>query len=112
MNITVYLGANLGTDPALPQAVQQLGRWIGESGNALVYGGRAIGNVLAPVIDVQGDVLPLEAGPVVIIRHRDILGHLDGTGGKHRQCGAQRHSQRQQQCSNAFHHAPSFRSVF
>ena len=40
MNITVYLGANLGTDPALPQAVQQLGRWIGESGNALVYGGR------------------------------------------------------------------------
>ena len=39
MNITVYLGANLGTDPALPQAVQQLGRWIGESGNALVYGG-------------------------------------------------------------------------
>ena len=24
MNITVYLGANLGTDPALPQAVQQL----------------------------------------------------------------------------------------
>ena len=34
MNITVYLGANLGTDPALPQAVQQLGRWIGESGNA------------------------------------------------------------------------------
>ena len=36
MNITVYLGANLGTDPALPQAVQQLGRWIGESGNALV----------------------------------------------------------------------------
>ena len=57
---------------------------------------RTVGDVLAPVIDVQGDVLPLEAGPVVIIRHRDILGHLDGTGGKHRQCGAQRHSQRQQ----------------
>ena len=43
MNITVYLGANLGTDPALPQAVQQLGRWIGESGNALVYGGSKSG---------------------------------------------------------------------
>lgn len=26
MNITVYLGASLGTDPALPQAVQQLGQ--------------------------------------------------------------------------------------
>ena len=43
MNITVYLGANLGTDPALPQAVQQLGRWIGESGNGLVYGGSKTG---------------------------------------------------------------------
>ena len=43
MNITVYLGASLGTDPALPQAVQQLGRWIGESGNALVYGGSKSG---------------------------------------------------------------------
>ena len=43
MNITVYLGANLGNDPALPQAVQQLGRWIGESGNALVYGGSKSG---------------------------------------------------------------------
>ena len=73
---------------------------------------RAVGDVLAPVIDVQGDVLPLEAGPVVSVRHRDVLGHLDSTGGKYRQCGAQRHSQRQQQCSNAFHHAPSSRSVF
>ena len=45
MNITVYLGASLGNDPALPQAVQQLGRWIGESGNALVYGGSKSGLV-------------------------------------------------------------------
>ena len=36
MNITVYLGANEGNDPALKQAVQELGRWIGESGNALL----------------------------------------------------------------------------
>ena len=35
MNITVYLGANEGSDPALKQAVEELGRWIGESGNAL-----------------------------------------------------------------------------
>ena len=32
MNITVYLGANEGSDPALKQAVEELGRWIGESG--------------------------------------------------------------------------------
>ena len=43
MNITVYLGANEGNDPALKQAVQELGRWIGESGNALVYGGSRSG---------------------------------------------------------------------
>ena len=39
MNITVYLGANAGNDPALRDAVRALGRWIGESGNALIYGG-------------------------------------------------------------------------
>lgn len=43
MNITVYLGANAGNDPALAQATAELGRWIGESGNTLVYGGSASG---------------------------------------------------------------------
>ena len=43
MNITVYLGANEGNDPALKSAVMALGRWIGESGNALVYGGSKSG---------------------------------------------------------------------
>ena len=43
MNITVYLGAKEGNDPALKTAVQELGRWIGQSGNALVYGGSRSG---------------------------------------------------------------------
>ena len=43
MNITVYLGANAGNDPALAQATAELGRWIGESGNTLVYGGSESG---------------------------------------------------------------------
>lgn len=43
MNITVYLGANEGNDPALRAAVQELGTWIGTSGNALVYGGSRSG---------------------------------------------------------------------
>lgn len=43
MNITVYLGANEGNDPALKQAVQELGTWIGESGNDLIYGGSKVG---------------------------------------------------------------------
>ena len=33
MNITVYLGANEGNDPALHKAVTELGAWIGQSGN-------------------------------------------------------------------------------
>ena len=43
MNITVYLGANEGNDTSFRQAVEELGRWIGESGNALVYGGSKSG---------------------------------------------------------------------
>ncbi len=43
MNITVYLGANEGNDPALKTAVRELGTWIGESGHALVYGGSKSG---------------------------------------------------------------------
>ena len=47
MNITVYLGANYGTDPALQTTVAELGQWIGKSGHTLVYvmaaGGPVIG---------------------------------------------------------------------
>ena len=43
MNITVYLGSSPGNDPKLNTAVRALGRWIGESGHALVYGGSRTG---------------------------------------------------------------------
>ena len=43
MNITVYLGAFVGNDPALKSAVEELGTWIGESRNALIYGGSKSG---------------------------------------------------------------------
>ena len=43
MNITVYLGSCEGNDPAMKTAVAELGRWIGESGNRLVYGGSKTG---------------------------------------------------------------------
>ena len=39
MNITVYLGAHEGNDPAFKEAVVELATWISESGNRLVYGG-------------------------------------------------------------------------
>lgn len=43
MNVTVYLGASEGSDPALRTAVEELGRYIGQSGHRLVYGGSKSG---------------------------------------------------------------------
>ena len=61
MNITGYLGASEGRDPALKAAVRELGAWIGESGNALVYGGSKSGLMgeLAQSVIVAG-VAPRE----------------------------------------------------
>lgn len=43
MNITVYLGSCPGNDPALQDAVRELGTWIGSCGHRLVYGGSGTG---------------------------------------------------------------------
>ena len=43
MNITVYLGASNGNDENLEKAVKELGTFIGESGNTLIYGGSKSG---------------------------------------------------------------------
>ena len=63
MKITVYLGANEGSDPALKQAVQELGSWIGQSGNALVYGGSRsglMGRLAHSVLTAGGEVTGVE----------------------------------------------------
>ena len=63
MNITVYLGANEGNDPRLRSAVQELGKWIGSSGNALVYGGSKsglMGALADSVLSAGGDVTGVE----------------------------------------------------
>ena len=60
MNITVYLGANEGNTPTLKAAVQELGRWIGESGNALIYGGSRsglMGALADSVLAADGEVI-------------------------------------------------------
>lgn len=43
MNITVYLGSMEGNLPEFADAIRELGTWIGESGNNLVYGGSKSG---------------------------------------------------------------------
>ena len=63
MNITVYLGANEGNDPALKNAVRELGTWIGESGNSLVYGGSKsglMGELAESVLAAGGTVIGVE----------------------------------------------------
>ena len=63
MNITVYLGANEGNDPALRQAVEELGRWIGMSGHRLVYGGSKtglMGALARGVLEAGGQVIGVE----------------------------------------------------
>ena len=63
MNITVYLGANEGNDPRLRKAVQELGTWIGSSGNALVYGGSKsglMGVIADSVLAAGGEVTGVE----------------------------------------------------
>lgn len=63
MNITVYLGANKGNNPRLQSAVQELGQWIGTSGNALVYGGSKsglMGAIADSVLNAGGEVTGVE----------------------------------------------------
>lgn len=63
MNVTVYLGANTGNDPELVTAVRELGTWIGESGNALVYGGSEsglMGELAKSVLAAGGEATGVE----------------------------------------------------
>ena len=63
MNITVYLGASSGNDPTLETSVRALGRHIGKSGNALVYGGSKnglMGALAESVLRAGGEVTGVE----------------------------------------------------
>lgn len=63
MNITVYLGANGGNDTKLKDAARELGQWIGESGNSLVYGGSKnglMGEIAESVLDAGGKAFGVE----------------------------------------------------
>ena len=64
MNITVYLGAHEGNDPLYRKAVEELGAWIADNGNRLVYGGSDEG-LMAVVADSVlahgGEVIGIEA---------------------------------------------------
>lgn len=63
MNITVYLGANEGNDPCLRKKVEELGSWIGNSGNSLIYGGSKsglMGIIADSALNAGGEVIGIE----------------------------------------------------
>ncbi len=63
MNITVYLGASFGNDESFKKSIIELGNWIGESGNRLIYGGSKVGlmGLLAEsVLNAGGEVIGVE----------------------------------------------------
>lgn len=63
MNITVFLGANEGNNTGLRAAVTELGTWLGQSGNTLVYGGSSsglMGALADSVLAEGGDVIGVE----------------------------------------------------
>ena len=68
MNITVYCGSGKGDDPAFTQAARELGEWIAASGNALVYGGSAIG-----LMGVLSDTVLAGGGEVTGVEPRFFL---------------------------------------
>ena len=45
MKIAVYLGSTPGNDPIFEKTAASVGRWIGENGHTLVYGGAGVGTM-------------------------------------------------------------------
>ena len=63
MNITVYLGASNGNDQNLTLVSRELGKWIGENGHTLVYGGSKcglMGELAESVLKAKGKVIGVE----------------------------------------------------
>lgn len=60
MNIAVYCGSSSGNDPSFIESAKELGKWIGENGHTLVYGGASkglMGAVAGAVIEAGGKVI-------------------------------------------------------
>ncbi len=60
MNIAVYCGSSAGNDENYVESAKKLARWIGQSGNTLVYGGASkglMGAVADSVLENGGKVI-------------------------------------------------------
>ena len=60
MNIVVYCGSSSGNNPHFSEAAKALGRWIGENGHTLVYGGAGkglMGDVSTSALEARAKVI-------------------------------------------------------
>ncbi|MBP3280251.1 MAG: TIGR00730 family Rossman fold protein, partial [Butyrivibrio sp.] len=76
MNIAVYCGSSSGNDPRFTQSAKELGKWIGDNGHTLVYGGAnkgLMGAVAGAVIEAGGKVIGV-IPDVAIIQARKYTG--------------------------------------
>ena len=76
MNIAVYCGSSCGNDPKYVEAARTLGRWIGENGHTLVYGGAnkgIMGEVADAVLKAEGKVIGV-LPRIMLIQERKHLG--------------------------------------
>lgn len=73
MKIAVYCGSDSGNNPEFTEAAKELGRWIGERGNTLVYGaGNAglMGTIAGAVHDFGCEIIGVIPGDVDFIKNR------------------------------------------
>ncbi|MCR5558242.1 MAG: TIGR00730 family Rossman fold protein [Butyrivibrio sp.] len=84
MNIAVYCGSSSGNDEKYTESAKELGKWIGESGNTLVYGGAnkgLMGAVADAVLENGGKVIGvLPDVPMIQERKHTGLTELINTG--------------------------------
>ena len=60
MNIVVYCGSSTGNDPIFMEKAREFGRWIGENGHTLVFGGASQG-----LMGAVSDACLLAGGKVI-----------------------------------------------
>ena len=73
MNIAVYCGSSCGNNPGFTEAAKTLGKWIGENGHTLVYGGASkglMGAVSNAVIEAGGKVIGVIPDVAIILARK------------------------------------------
>ena len=82
MNIVVYCGSSNGNDVKYIESAKALGKWIGESGNTLVYGGASkglMGVVSDATLESGGKVIGVlpDVPQIQARRHQGLTEYID-----------------------------------